>query len=114
MEINTTHFAHLGQRMLDMRAVIKARQVADEPDTPDWPPTYEFDQAVINFGRGSDHHSPASKFAVIECEEQTRPPIDFTFTVDGKRKRSAPKTRKAEKNSRLVPDFAPVTETPRT
>src|SRR4051794_22568161 len=49
MEINTTHFAHLGERMLDMRAVIKARQVADQPDTPDWSPTYEFDEAVINF-----------------------------------------------------------------
>ena len=43
LEFNTMHFADFRERMLNMRSVLQARQIADQANATNWSPANEFD-----------------------------------------------------------------------
>src|SRR6266567_8252274 len=55
IELYPPHRLALSQRVLDMGAVIKARQIADQSQSPNRSPANVFHQAIIDFSFGSDH-----------------------------------------------------------
>src|SRR5260370_42607473 len=78
----------LGQWVLDMRAVIQARQIADQSDSPNRTPANVFHQAVVDLGVGSNHHCAPSELAVVKSQEQAASVVEALRAVDSNRKRA--------------------------
>ena len=74
-----------------MGAVIKRRQIANQPNPANRPPAHIFDQAVIHFGFRSDHHGAAGELAVTESKKQARTAVQFAFPIDSQGERPARK-----------------------
>jgi hypothetical protein len=83
MEFDAASLTNLGQRVLDMSAIVEAGQVPDESDSSNRPPPHEFDEAIVRICGWSDHHGPAGKLGVVEGEEQTRAAVNLLVAVHG-------------------------------
>src|ERR1051325_5826210 len=97
--------------MIDVCSVVKRRQIADQPNAPDWPPAHKLDQPIIHFRTRGDHHGATCKFTVAESQEQTWPPINFLFLINPQGKRPAPKAGQTNENRCLISEFSPPAET---
>src|SRR5450432_1031449 len=111
MKINAPNFADFRQRMLNMGAVVEPRQVADEPHAPNRSPSDKFDQPIISFSVGCDHHCPAGEFAVAESQEQARAAVNMRLAVGAEWKRASAKARQTNTNRGLIANFPPPSET---
>src|SRR5690348_12981289 len=69
----------LSQRMLDMGAVVEARQHTQQAEAADGPPADKFDETVGRVGLRSDEHRPTSVLAVVEGEEQAAAVVPLGF-----------------------------------
>src|SRR5579864_2225098 len=96
--------------MLDVGSVIEAGKIADQSKAADGPPADIFDQAAIHFRLGGDHHGPAGKFTVIECEKEARTPIELLMAFGPHRKRTAVESSQRKKDRDEVPEFSPAAE----
>src|SRR3954463_953904 len=110
LEINTANFTHLCKWMLNVRAIVKARQVSDQSDAPDRTPANIFDQAVIGVGCGGDHHGAASELAVVEGEKKARPAVDIRLSIHFQGKRTTAKPRQANEDCGLITRLSPGAE----
>jgi hypothetical protein len=110
MKINLLCRPPLGQGMVDVSSVVERWQITDQADAPDWSPAYEFDVSVVDLGLRRDHHGAAGVFAVAEGQEQTGTAVDVGFAIDLQREGAEAKTRQADEDGRLIPDFSPSTE----
>src|SRR6185295_16638071 len=82
IEVDLLHPPPLGQGMVDVRSVIKGRQIPHQADASDRPPAHEFDQAIIHFGLGCDHHGASRELAVAEGKKQAWTAVDLTFSIN--------------------------------
>src|ERR1700730_13283168 len=97
--------------MVDVRAVIESRQIADQSQAPDGTPTHVLDQSVIHFRQGSNHHGATGELGVAEGDEQEVPTIDFILAIDLQGKGTPPEPRQADEDRRLIANLSPTTET---
>src|SRR5579884_2432190 len=74
------------ERMIQVCAVIKRVQVAQEAEAADRAPADEFDQAIVGLGTGRNHHLPAGEFAVIEGEEKAAAFVGLALSIQTQRK----------------------------
>src|SRR2546426_9602105 len=98
--------------MIDVRPVVKSRQIANQPEAADRSPAYVFDETVIDLGLRSNHHSATGEFAVAERQKQAGAAIQVFFSIDAKRKRALAKTQERKENSELITELPPSAESP--
>src|SRR6266496_1308564 len=96
--------------MLDMRAVVKCRQIPNQADASDWSPTNIFNQTVVGCGSGRNHHRSAGELGVIEGQKQAWAPVDVLICIRSQGKWATPETRKTEEDCCLITDLSPVAE----
>src|ERR1700722_13912231 len=113
IELHTSHRLALGQRMINVRAIIKSGQVSYQPQPPDRAPAHVFDKTAIYLSLGSNHHGPAGKLAVVEGKKKTATPVEFGFTLHPHRKRLPLQSGQSEKNGNEVSQFAVAPKSPR-
>src|SRR5262249_17983017 len=95
-----------GQRMLDVRAVEKRGQIAQQAETPDRSPTHVFEQAVVSGSFRRDHHFAAGEAAVVEGEKKTAAAIVLGGGREAMRKRTAIESCEAGEHAENVAGFA--------
>src|SRR6266496_2173933 len=108
VKIDAHGLAWFRQGMVNVGTVIKRRQVANQPNPANRPPTDEFDQSIVHFRAGSNHHGPAGKFAVAEGQKQAGAAINLLPAIDLQGERPTPETRQANKNGGLVAKLSPA------
>src|SRR5215467_3067634 len=104
MKVDAVYFANLGQRMLNVSAIVKAGQVTDKTEAADGSPANIFDQAVVCVCSGSDHHGAAGELAVVEGEEQTGPAVDVLVAIRAQGEGATAKASETEEDGGLIPD----------
>src|ERR1700674_1838642 len=113
IELHTSHRLALGQRMINVRAIIKPGQVSYQPQPPDRAPANVFDETAIYLSLGSNHHGPAGKLAVVEGKKKTAPPVEFGFSFHPHRKWPPLQSRQSKKNGNEVSQFSVAPKSPR-
>src|SRR5579859_6983061 len=114
IKFNAAHALVLGQRMLNMRAVVQSRQIANQPQPANRSPPDIFDQSVIDLSLGRDHHGAAGEFTVVKSQEQATAVVESSVALDSDWKGPAVETRQREKDRRQITQFSPPAETART
>ena len=112
MEINLLRLASFGQRMMNVRTVIERRQITNQSQASDRPPTHIFDEAIVHLGVGRNHHGSAGKLAIAESQKQTGAAVDLSFAIDLQRERPAAEASQRNENGRLITKLSPPAETP--
>jgi len=84
--------------MLDVRAVVEPGQIANQPQSADWPPVDVFNQAVVDSGRGGDHHRAAGELAVIERHKEAAAAIEFQVIGGSEWEWPPVESRQSQKN----------------
>src|ERR1700724_37781 len=113
IELHTSHRLALGQRMINVRAIIKSGQVSYQPQPPDRAPANVFDKTAIYLSLGSNHHRPAGKLAVVERKKKTATPVEFGFTFHPHRKRPPLQSSQTEKKENEESQFSVAAKSPR-
>src|ERR1700722_3430620 len=98
VELDAPYWLALGQRMLDVRAVIQPRQVPNQPQATNRSPTNVFPPAAVDLSLGSNHHRSASEFTVVESEEEAAPVVKSFCSLNSNRKRPAPESSESHEN----------------
>src|SRR4029077_10041560 len=88
--------------MLDVRAVVKFRQHAQESEAANGAPADEFDQAVGGVGMRSDEHGAAGVLAVVEREEEAAALVPIFVVVAAKSERTAAELDYAQENAEEI------------
>src|SRR5450432_3059725 len=109
-ELDSPSGTPLRQRMFNMSAIIKRRQVTNQPDAANRTPTNIFDQPIVDFRLGRDHHRAAGKLAVAESKKQAGTTINVFFSIHTQRKRPPPEPRQTNKDGRLISQLSPPAE----
>src|SRR5216684_7270027 len=79
------HRATRSERMLDMRAVIKTRQIAEQAKPADRAPAHKFDKPVSRIGVRRDEHRPARVLAVVERQEKRASFVPLPIVIAAQR-----------------------------
>ncbi len=77
MELDLFRVPPFGHGMMNVRTVIKRRQVTNEPQPPNGPPAHLFNESIIYLGFGCDHHGSTCKLTIAESQEQTSAAVDL-------------------------------------
>src|SRR6266566_3708898 len=93
-----------------MRAVVKTRQIADQPQSPNRAPTNVFHHAVIDLCLRSDHHRAAGELAVAKSQEQAAALVEILCAVDSHWEGASVKACESQKDRGLVADLSPCAE----
>jgi hypothetical protein len=88
--------------MLDVRAVVKFWQHAQESEAANGAPADEFDEAVGRVGLRSDEHGAAGVLAVVEREEEAAALVPIFVVVAAKRERTAAELDYAQENAEKI------------
>src|SRR5580704_15127691 len=107
LELHSLGGAPFRQCVFNMRAIIKCWQVTNQANSSNRSPANKFDQAVIDFRLGRDHHRAPSKLAVAESQKEAGTAIDLFFSVHTQRKRPPSEPRQTDKNGRLISQLSP-------
>src|SRR6266487_3749082 len=97
--------------MPDVGSVIESGQISNQSDASDRAPADIFDQAIVGFRGGRDHHGATSELGIVEGQEQTRAAVDCLISIRSQRKRPALESRETDKDGGLVACFSPAAET---
>src|ERR1700691_2976303 len=98
--------------MLDVSAVVKAGQIANESDSPDRAPANIFDETVVDLGFRSNHHRSPGELAVAKSQKQAAASVIIPRAVDSNRKRASVESRERQKNRCLISNLSPRTDPP--
>src|SRR5205823_6518984 len=90
------------QRMLDVRAVVKPRQVAQQTKPSDRPPANKFDQTIGGIGLRSDKHGSAGVFAIVESKEKRAPLVPLLVFIAAQRERPTVQLRHAHEYAKQI------------
>src|SRR5258705_9461981 len=88
--------------MIYVSAIIERGKIADKAEASDRAPAHVFDQAVVDFSVGRDHHGASGELAVVESEEQTSTCVSVGFSLHAQRKCRSPKVCKPEEHGQKV------------
>ncbi len=105
LKFNAPNRPAFRQRMPRVRAIIKRRQIPDQPQSPNRPPPHILDQSVIGNRIGRNHHGAARELAVVKCQKQAGPRIKFLLTVGPHRKRPPIKPCQTKKNGQQISEL---------
>src|SRR5262249_2438036 len=92
--------------MLDVRAIEKRGEIAQQAETADRTPTHVLEQAIIGESFRRDHHFAAGEAAVVEGEKKTAAAIVLGAGREAMRKRAAIESREASEHTENVTGFA--------
>ena len=112
LKLNTPDRVPLRKRMLGVRAIIKGRQVSNQPQSPNRPPPHVLNQAVIGVRVGRDHHGAAGKLTVVKSQKQARPRIELLLIVKPHWKRTPVETCQAKENRQEIPELPQSLKSP--
>src|SRR4051794_25743698 len=96
--------------MLDVSAVVKTGQIANQSQPANRSPTHILDHAVIDLSFWGNHHCPAGEFAVVEGDEQAAAAIKGFLAFNAHRKRTPVETRQRQKNGSEISELSPMAE----
>src|SRR6202049_3076023 len=113
IELHTSHRLALGQRMINVRAIIESGQVSYQPQPPNRAPANIFDETAIYLSLGSNHHGPAGKLAVVKGKKKTAPLREVCSTFPPHRKRPPLHSSQSKKNGNEVSQFSVAPKSPR-
>lgn len=82
MELDLFRAPPFGQGMMNVRTVIKRRQVTYQPQPSNGSPAHIFNESIIYLGFGRDHHGSTRELTIAESQEQTSAAVDLCFPVD--------------------------------
>src|SRR6266849_8710299 len=102
----------LRQRMPGVRAIIKCRQVPDQPSSPNWPPPHVLNQSVVGDGVGRDHHCAARELTIVKRQKQAAPRVKLLPIVESHRKRTPIEPRQTKKNRQQIPELPQPLKSP--
>src|SRR5436309_13191589 len=75
--------------MVDMRAIVEPRQVAQQTQPPNRPPADKFDQPICRIGLRRNQHGSTRVLAVVERKKERTPFVPFLVFVAAQREGTA-------------------------
>ncbi len=91
--------------MLDVRAVVKLGQHAQEAEPADGTPADEFDESIGRIGLRGDQHGAAGVFAVVEGEKEAAARVPIFVVITTERERAAAKLRYSDEDAEKIADW---------
>src|SRR5713101_1719489 len=92
--------------MMDVSAVVKFWQHAQEAEAADRAPADEFDESVGGIGVGCDEHGAAGVFAVVEGQEEAAALVPSRIVVTAKGESAAAELRNANEDAEKIAEGA--------
>src|SRR5260370_26171139 len=106
IEFDMAHGAARSEGVLEVRAIVKLRQSAEQAQAADGSPADKFDQAVGRIGMRRDEHVAAGKFAVVEREKEAAAFVPGCVVVAAKGKGAATQLDDAYEDTEQVAEMA--------
>ncbi len=110
VESDSLHSLPFSERMLDVCPVIEPREITNQSEPADRPPSDIFHQAIVDLSLGRDHHRAAGELAVVESNEQAAPIVEVVLPLDSCRERTPIESRKRQEDRCDVSKLSPRTE----